>query len=117
MNLSEDPSEFGQQFFYGDGRKKSYRNAFPYLLKAARAGDPHCQNLVGYSYDLGLGVERNIQLALFWYEQAAKNNDREGLFNLALLYREKRRGQGDYGKRSLCTSAAPKWAMRALNVI
>src|SRR6266542_3146236 len=81
-----EASEIGQQFFYGDGRRMSYRKAFPYLLKAAHAGDPHCQNLVGYSYDLGLGIEKNIQLALFWYKHAAKNNDQEGLFNLALHY-------------------------------
>ena len=56
------------------------------MVQRHERGDPHCQNLVGYSYDLGLGVKRNIKLALFWYRQAAKNNDIEGLFNLALLY-------------------------------
>jgi hypothetical protein len=36
MKPSEDPSEIGQQFFYGVGRRKRYRRAFPYLLKAAQ---------------------------------------------------------------------------------
>jgi TPR repeat protein len=87
MTLQKDPSYIGQQFFYGAGRKKSYRQAFPYLLAAARAGDPHCQNLVGYSYDRGLGVKKDIQSAILWYRQAARNNDPEGLFNLALSYK------------------------------
>src|SRR6266540_4600766 len=93
-----EASEIGQQFFYGDGRRMSYRKAFPYLLKAAHAGDPHCQNLVGYSYDLGLGIEKNIQLALFWYKHAAKNNDQEGLFNLALHYEKGDGGELDIRK-------------------
>jgi uncharacterized protein len=71
--------------------RKSYRKAFPYLLQAAELNDPHCQNLVGYCYDLGLGVEKNTQLALFWYRQAARNDDKEALGNLALHYE---RGEG-----------------------
>lgn len=88
----EDPSDLGQQFFYGDGRKKSYRRAFPYLLKAAKLNDPHCQNLVGYCYSHGLGVEKDTRLALFWYRRAAANDDKEALGNLALRYRNGRRG-------------------------
>jgi uncharacterized protein len=81
-----EASEIGQQFFYGQGRRKSYKKAFPYLLVAGEAGDPHCQNLLGYCYDRGLGVEKDSQAAIFWYEYAASNDDIEGLFNLALSY-------------------------------
>jgi TPR repeat protein len=79
-------SEIGQQFFYGAGRRKSYKKALRYLLVGAEAGDPHCQNLVGYSYQLGLGVETDLHAAVFWYERAASAKDVEGLWNLALCY-------------------------------
>lgn len=85
----EDPSEVGQEFFYGISRRKSYRKAFPYLFEAANDGYIHAQNLVGYCYDLGLGVEKDKRLAAFWYEQAAKGGHREAVANLALHY-EKR---------------------------
>lgn len=77
-------AELGQQYFYGEGKKKSYKNAFPYLLEAAKAGEAHCQNLVGNSYQLGLGVQKNVRLSLLWYKRAANSNDKEGLFNQLL---------------------------------
>src|SRR5689334_2556684 len=82
----DNPSVAGQQYFYGDGKRKNYVRAFPLLLDAAYLGDAHCQNLVGYCYDLGLGVEVNKQLAFYWYKFAAKNDDIEGIGNLALFY-------------------------------
>ena len=83
---SEYPSDFGQQFFYGRGRKRSYVKALPYLLQAATLNDPHCQNLVGYCYDLGLGTKRDLRQAIYWYQRAALHDDKEALGNLALHY-------------------------------
>ena len=84
--LKDDPSELGQNLFYGISEKRNYRKAFPFLLEAANRGDVHTQNLVGYCYDLGLGVKCDKALAVFWYRQAAKFNHREALYNLALKY-------------------------------
>jgi len=64
----EHPSVVGQRYFYGESGKRNYRKAFPYLLKAALEGDVHPQNLVGYCYDQGLGVERDVQQAVFWFK-------------------------------------------------
>ncbi len=75
----------------GETATRNYRKAFPYLLEAAVAGDIHPQNLVGYCYNLGLGVTKDLTLAVFWYEQAAKHHHKEALFNLAVLYE---RGEG-----------------------
>src|SRR4051812_18112105 len=83
---NEEPWKIGQDYFYGISRKKSYRKAFPHLLAAAMLGELHCQNLVGYCYKRGLGVERNIPLSLFWYQRAAKYNHRVALYCLALFY-------------------------------
>ncbi len=84
--VKDDPSEIGQNLFYGISRKRNYRKAFPYLLEAANRGDVHSKNLVGYCYDLGLGVERNKSRALSWFRHAAKFHHKEALFNLAVSY-------------------------------
>lgn len=81
---SEDPSDIGQHFFYGVKRKKSYVKALPYLVQAATLNDTHCQNLVGYCYNLGLGTKKDLRQAIFWYQRAASNDDREALGNPAL---------------------------------
>ena len=87
MTTQDDhPSAIGQRYFYGESCRRNYRKAFPYLLDAALAGDIHSQNLVGYCYNLGLGVAKDLTLAVFWYEQAAKHHHKEALFNLAVLY-------------------------------
>src|SRR5688572_17029640 len=88
---SKNPSILGQEFFYGISKRSNYRRAFPYLLDAAALGYIHAQNLVGYSYSLGLGVTRSKKAAAFWYEQAAKAGHREALTNLGLFYE---RGEG-----------------------
>lgn len=85
MNTN-DPSKIGQDLFYGNSGRGNYRKAFPYLLAAATRGDVHTQNLVGYCYDLGLGVTKDKSKALFWYRKAAKAQHQEALFNLAILY-------------------------------
>jgi len=85
-NPKDNPSETGQNLFYGISVRRNYRKAFPYLLEAAEVGYVHAQNLVGYCCDLGLGVKSNKALALFWYRQAAKFNHIEALWNLALKY-------------------------------
>jgi TPR repeat protein len=36
-----------------------------------------------------MGVERNLQIAVFWYEYAASNDDIEELGNLALKRQNK----------------------------
>jgi uncharacterized protein len=97
--LKNDPSELGQNLFYGISVKRNYRKAFPFLLEAANRGDVHTQNLVGYCYDLGLGVQSNKALALFWYRQAAKFNHSEALWNLALKY-DKSDGVGVNDKKA-----------------
>src|SRR5258708_40137029 len=83
---NDDPSEVGQNFFYGVSGKRNYRKAFPYLSEAANRGEIHAQNLLGYCYDLGLGVEKDKLQAMFWYLQAAKYHHKEALFNLAVSY-------------------------------
>ncbi len=88
---TENPSLIGQRYFYGDSGRRNYRKAFPFLLEAASAGDVHPQNLVGFCYDLGLGVQKDSAQAVFWYQRAARHRHKEALCNLAISYA---RGKG-----------------------
>jgi TPR repeat protein len=46
----------------------------------------HSQNLVGYCYAEGLGVEKDPRMALYWYLAAADGKHIEAPFNLGLAY-------------------------------
>src|ERR1700727_2893337 len=78
--------ELGTTLFWGIGRRKNYRRAFPHLVIAALVGNPYCQNIVGYCYDMGLGVEKSSRSAFQWYKAAARNQNIDGIVNLALCY-------------------------------
>lgn len=55
------------------------------LRSQAAAGDVTAQLNLGAAYDHGLGVERNIEQALRWYQKAAEQGLAEAQFNLAHL--------------------------------
>jgi TPR repeat protein len=79
-------SDLGQAYYWGSGRRRSYVKAFPLLLEAAQAGDAECQNLVGYSYEHGLGTPKDLSEAIHWYGASAVQGHPDGSFNLALAY-------------------------------
>jgi Sel1 repeat. len=51
-NTKQTAGEIGQDLFYGNGVRKNYRKAFPYLLEAANSG-------LAIAYLEGLGTEKN----------------------------------------------------------
>lgn len=53
---------------------------------AQTAREPSVQNTLGIMYATGLGVEQNTDLALEWLETAARRNDEDAYFNLAIIY-------------------------------
>jgi TPR repeat protein len=53
-------------------------------LQAAQ-GDAWAQLNLGAAYDNGIGIERDIDKALHWYQQAAEQGLAEAQFNLAHL--------------------------------
>lgn len=55
------------------------------LQKGALAGDAYAQLNLGAAYDNGIGVKRDIEKALHWYQQAAEQGLAEAQFNLAHL--------------------------------
>lgn len=53
---------------------------------AQTAREPHLQNALGIMYATGLGVARNPDLALEWFETAARRDDADAYFNLSLVF-------------------------------
>lgn len=55
------------------------------LLQGAAAGNAYDQLNLGAAYDNGIGVARDIDQALHWYQKAAEQGVAEAQFNLAHL--------------------------------
>lgn len=43
---------------------------------------------MGYFYYVGLGVEKDLEKALYWTRRAAEHGDRDGQYNLAWFYED-----------------------------
>jgi TPR repeat protein len=83
--------------------KGELKSAFRLFLIAAKNGDASAQLNLGYFYDVGLGVRKNPDKALYWYRRASKRGNRAAAHNIGTLYRD--RGQ---------TQKALAWFHRAL---
>lgn len=67
-----------------EGDKKP---AFLLFLKAAKLGEASAQHNVGLFYDIGEGVKKDKDKALYWYKKAWKNDHQtSSCINIALLY-------------------------------
>ena len=58
---------------------------------AAAQGDALAQNSLGMCYHQGNGVNKDMQLAVYWYRKAAEQGDARAQFNLGGCYQ---RGEG-----------------------
>ncbi|MEQ8404732.1 MAG: tetratricopeptide repeat protein [Oceanicaulis sp.] len=78
---------FQRELGYDETGSLSPRQTTLLICHAAQtARDPHLQNALGIMYATGLGVARNPDLALEWFETAARRDDADAYFNLALVY-------------------------------
>lgn len=75
------------------------------LRSQAEAGDALAQLNLGAAYDHAMGVPRNIEKALHWYQQAAEQGLAEAQFNLAHLLVE----------AEISPAAAAEWMAKAAN--
>jgi hypothetical protein len=66
--------------------EKNYARAIVPLKRMADAGDAGRQVALGYLYENGMGVERNLEEAAKWYKAAAEQGDPEGQHNLGVSY-------------------------------
>lgn len=61
--------------------------AFKLFLAAAQNGEEDAFNSVGYFFDHGIGVKKNVDHAFAWYRRAAMRGNLAGFINLAICYR------------------------------
>ena len=62
---------------------KQYDKCFEGHLVLAEQGYPLAECQIGYFYYEGLGVEKDLEKALYWTRRAAEHGDRDGQCNLA----------------------------------
>lgn len=71
---------------FGAFQQGYYLTALAYALETAVNGDPPSQALIGFLYENGLGVARDLEIAADWYRFAAGRGDREAQFRLGLMH-------------------------------
>ena len=82
-----------------------HREAFRLFHKAARAGHRASWLNVGYCFDVGRGVRRSRERALFWYRKAASKGSGAAANNIGTVYR-------DEGRPRL----AARWFLKAVSL-
>ena len=65
-----------------------YEKCFEGHLALAEQGYPLAECQVGYFYYEGLGVEKDLEKAVWWTRRAADHGDRDGQCNLAWFYED-----------------------------
>ena len=70
----------------GASRKPDHAAAAPWYRKAAEAGHPGAQNLLGYHYERGYGVPRDPTEGARWYRKAAAQGHADAMFNLGRVH-------------------------------
>jgi TPR repeat protein len=65
---------------------QQYDKCFEGHLALAEQGYPLAECQVGYFYYDGLGVEKDLEKAVYWTRKAAEHGDRDGQCNLAWFY-------------------------------
>ena len=69
-------------------KKKDYKSAFVWCLKAAEGNNATAQNQVGIFYQLGQDVKQDYKKAVEWYKKAADQGFFLADLNLGLLYKD-----------------------------
>ena len=74
-------------YLTGTFKKYNPQRAFQINLQNANSGNAKAMNAVAIQYMKGLGVDSNINLAIYWFNQAATSNYTKALVNLGMLYK------------------------------
>ena len=89
----------GRYYYFGKSVTKDYLKAFYYFNFAAKNNYIEAMTITGYMYEKGLGVStKNYDLAIEWYERAAKHNIGGALYNLGNIYTKEEYGKLDKKK-------------------
>lgn len=68
----------------------TYGDVYRWYFRAAEAGDPEAQLLLGIRYESGIDFEHSDEKAADWYERAARQGLPEAQFKLAVMLAEGR---------------------------
>lgn len=68
-----------------DFQLQKYSQAFADLLPIARQGDAEAQYAVGYMYYTGKGTTKDFDLALYWFERSAKQQNEKAVKALKMI--------------------------------
>lgn len=72
------------QYMYGDyNAAVDYDKAFYWCGKSIIERNPNAMTLMGELYFLGLGRDKDLKKAYYWYEKAAERGHNHGQFMLA----------------------------------
>ena len=64
------------------------QKAFEFYQKAANLGNSVAQHNLACMYKNGVGIEKDINQAIYWYEQSAKQGDQDAQDQLKRLKKE-----------------------------
>lgn len=67
---------------------QQYQKCFAGHLSLAEQGYPLAECQIGYFYYNGLGVEKDLEKAVYWTRRAADHGDRDGQYNLACFHED-----------------------------
>lgn len=78
--------QFGAAYLAGQGVPRDLAKSAFWYERAANAGDPLAQNLIGYYYQNGIGVTQDSARAVQWYQRAADGGYMQAKVNLGIAY-------------------------------
>ena len=76
---------FSIGMIYYEKFPKQKHKGFEWFYQAAKSNHREAQYYTGLCYQQGIGVEKDIELAIYWYQQAALKNEKNALYHLAML--------------------------------
>ncbi len=69
-----------------NGVQQNFMEANKWVAMAAEKNDPNAQFNLGLSYEAGLGVEKDIKRAIYWYEKSAAQGHIIACHNLGVIF-------------------------------
>lgn len=92
---------------YNNGK---YQQALRIWRPMAKAGHALAEYNLGVAYARGLGVERDVVVASYWWKRSALQGNRDASYNLGLVY-----ARGDGGITQNMVRAAHWWQQAAIH--
>ena len=72
-------------YYYHEKEEKHPLKAFEWFMVAAKQHHTEAEYYIGLYYQLGKGVQKDLDQAIYWYEKAALKKDKNALYHLAMI--------------------------------